>query len=301
MSMYEALRRKLRVVATLFKTEKSLTFCASTEKLESRVFCSIAPLPVVHAPAAVTAIHQTLQHKTAPDISVSRVLDVPDYNWYYGCCPTAIGDVLGYWDQRGYPNVIPGENGNAMTQNVKNAIASPAHIVSGQQDRPGGSHYLGGGTFRDSPAYPRHQSQPDCIADYVKEVDFGTNPYNVHDGLLNYLHSKGEQGWTIARVRYNGTPDIWHDVVKSIQSGMPVVAFVDGNGAGDLSHCVPIIGFDKATHMYAVHNEGDHGANAVKWYHFNYLKPGAAYGIWGVSFIVPPGKTIPGVRLPLHH
>ncbi|KPL00008.1 MAG: hypothetical protein AMJ91_05610, partial [candidate division Zixibacteria bacterium SM23_73_3] len=35
-----------------------------------------------------------------------RITGVPDFDWSYGCSPTASADVLGYWDANGYPLLI---------------------------------------------------------------------------------------------------------------------------------------------------------------------------------------------------
>jgi hypothetical protein len=41
-----------------------------------------------------------------PDLRRSWIPGVPDYDWHYGCAPTAAGNVLAYWDQRGYPRLV---------------------------------------------------------------------------------------------------------------------------------------------------------------------------------------------------
>ena len=35
-----------------------------------------------------------------------RIPNVPDFDWSYGCSPTAAADILGYWDANGYPLLI---------------------------------------------------------------------------------------------------------------------------------------------------------------------------------------------------
>jgi hypothetical protein len=36
----------------------------------------------------------------------SRLLYGPDYDWYRGCGPTALANVMGYWADRGYPSLV---------------------------------------------------------------------------------------------------------------------------------------------------------------------------------------------------
>lgn len=37
-----------------------------------------------------------------------KILYGPDYFWYRGCGPTAVGNLMGYWADRGYPNLVYG-------------------------------------------------------------------------------------------------------------------------------------------------------------------------------------------------
>jgi hypothetical protein len=51
--------------------------------------------------------------------SSNYIYDVPYYEWYRGCSPTAAAMVLGYWQSHGYPNyptanTLINELGNAM-------------------------------------------------------------------------------------------------------------------------------------------------------------------------------------------
>jgi hypothetical protein len=41
------------------------------------------------------------------------ISDVPAYNWHHGCGPTAAGMIFGYYDGRGYDDLVPG---SASTQ-----------------------------------------------------------------------------------------------------------------------------------------------------------------------------------------
>lgn len=43
------------------------------------------------------------------------ITGVPDYNNTYGCIPTAIGNVLGYWDSHGYPNLVTGTSAQLIS------------------------------------------------------------------------------------------------------------------------------------------------------------------------------------------
>ena len=59
-------------------------------------------LPRVEATPAVP-----LQESNSSSM-VRKVLYGPDYLWYRGCGPTAVGNLMGYWADRGYPNLVYG-------------------------------------------------------------------------------------------------------------------------------------------------------------------------------------------------
>jgi len=51
----------------------------------------------------------TNQPGISPNLMSSNyIYDVPFYQWYLGCSPTAAGMVLGYWSSHGYPNLPTG-------------------------------------------------------------------------------------------------------------------------------------------------------------------------------------------------
>ncbi len=86
-------------------------------------FIAVLILLVTNANASLVESH----------IQGATLSGVPDYNWWYGCSPTSVGMMMGYYDRRGYDNLIPGGvaelsnygNDNAI---VNAAIASQGHI-----------------------------------------------------------------------------------------------------------------------------------------------------------------------------
>lgn len=49
---------------------------------------------------------------------------VPDLQWYRGCAPTAAGNILAYWDARGYPQLVddPPKNEHALIDELADAM-----------------------------------------------------------------------------------------------------------------------------------------------------------------------------------
>ncbi|PFZ09502.1 hypothetical protein COL63_22375 [Bacillus pseudomycoides] len=43
-----------------------------------------------------------------PGLKGKKIQGVPDFMWYRGCTPTAIANLIGYWDQHGYNNLVQG-------------------------------------------------------------------------------------------------------------------------------------------------------------------------------------------------
>ncbi len=55
--------------------------------------------------------------------------DVPDITWHDGCAPTAAGNILSYWDKRGYPNLVDDEAGKTEDDMV-DQLAAAMHTDS---------------------------------------------------------------------------------------------------------------------------------------------------------------------------
>lgn len=50
------------------------------------------------------------------------ITGVPDYNWYYGCFGTGSGNLMGYWDRNGFPDIYTGPvNGGLAPLNTSGA------------------------------------------------------------------------------------------------------------------------------------------------------------------------------------
>lgn len=106
------------------------------------------------------------------------ILKVPDYHWWYGCSPTSVGMIMGWYDRNGYdgcvyPDLIPGgtagfsthvrdwdglnyewaANGDTLASKT---IASSGHIEDFYQEG-----YLASGD-------DQYTGRPfDCLADFM--------------------------------------------------------------------------------------------------------------------------------------
>jgi hypothetical protein len=113
--------------------------------------------------------------------------EVPDYTWYAGCFGTATGNLMGYWDRQGLPDLYTGPtaggvaplNSNGSNQGIRSMWASragldgrpasePGHIdnywqfysddVSKSYENTGPDPYRAAG---------RKEHPPECIGDFI--------------------------------------------------------------------------------------------------------------------------------------
>lgn len=115
---------------------------------------------------------------TAPASAQTHVylLEVPDYNWHYGCFGTACGNLLGFWDRNGLPNLYQGPLGNGLaplgdSASIHTLWASQAGYGGRPADQPGHvDDYWR--SFESTGADPylsaqRPEHAPDCINDFT--------------------------------------------------------------------------------------------------------------------------------------
>jgi hypothetical protein len=241
-------------------------------------------------PASATAWDAVAQAATNP---AAKVLDIPFYNWWYGCAPTAVGVAMGYWDGHGFDNLIPGD-ASTMTDAVKNTIASTAHIVAGQENKPinplsppNNPKYYGWGDWHNSPSYPNHETNPVGIADHLRTVDGISYMEGINWGTGRWLASRGQTGWTLGEEAWGAFT--WQDLVDAINAGRPVLGVTDSDGDGTVDHLTVMAGYDVSTGKWAAY---DSVAQQIKWQTFGPVTAGVKYGIASVRYVTPPAPTV---------
>ena len=213
---------------------------------------------------------------SAARADVTLLGDVPSYEWYHGCGPAATGMIMGYWDARGFDDLIDGSNDwLANQQAVKEMIASPGHIRD----------YVPTPDRAASPNDPLHEN--DCVADFMGS-SMDPAPYGVsyetwqYAGMAGYAASKGYTNDGGEPVVYFG--GLWTLLAAEIDAGRPLEFFVDSTADGTPDHFVTAIGYDDTPGAlrYACYNTYDHD---VHWYDFAAPAVGLDYGVrLGVSF-----------------
>jgi hypothetical protein len=115
------------------------------------------------------------------------IRDVPDYTWYAGCFGTASGNLMGFWDRNGFPNMYDGPaNGGVApldsigaNAGIRSLWANKAGFDGRPQNMPGHLddywEYFEDETrysYESSATDPyelagRQEHQPDCVGDFI--------------------------------------------------------------------------------------------------------------------------------------
>jgi len=236
-----------------------------------------------------------------PPIAPVVIGGVPDYTWRHGCGPTALGNVVGYYDGQGYVDLIPGD-ASIQTADVNQVIASGGTSVN---PNPLGfeQHYedfarpedpLPGPLLNDD--YITAGRTPhlnDSVGDYMDtSKSTRTNRYgwswdtDVGPAFVDYVNMKNS-AYAPSFTRYRWSALTWSILTNEIDNGRPMVFLVDTNGDGDSDHFVTIVGYDTATGQYGCHDTW--APAGVRWESFQGIAGGNSWGIYsGISFQLAP-------------
>jgi hypothetical protein len=214
----------------------------------------------------------------------SKVLSgVPAYTNYHGCEPTSIAMIMGYWDMKGYSNLLIAE-GNAVlsTVNVQDEISSPAHNAK-YDPTP------------DDPnlPVPEKTSIADWLGTSVNGQPMGgSSATKAGAATVCYAVNKGYI-FTTASTIYCSTT--WATLLNEIDAGRPMLFIVDAAFQdGILDHVIPVFGYDDNHFVngfndgqyYACYTTGDENETPV-WYKFRPMAVNTPYGVYGVVAINP--------------
>ncbi len=223
--------------------------------------------------------------------------DVPDYKWWYGCSPTAVGMLIGYYDIHGYDglrydNLVPGGKAELSTfesipgkwqYNVQYIIASPEHIADFYRegygakgdDAPPPYHDFNSladfmGTSQDSVDNPNGftgfflSSSRLYIADiYNLRLQTGSGLY----GIWKYIDSCGYGTHDPAhdKTMFSQYVDTYvsggfsfNDFMSEIDSGRPVIIHVEG-------HTMLGYGYDTEGQIIYIHDTWTPGPHTMTW------------------------------------
>jgi len=142
--------------------------------------------------------HATSEYPVST-LGLGWISDVPAYEWYLGCSPTAAGMVLGYWDSHGYSNLpsetsLIGELAEAMGTDSSGGT-SPWNIDNGIEEVCDDHGY---GNFDASNDYYLSWSE------VISEVNAG-RPFmiNMGDGGIGSGHTEPYGDHSVTCVGYS--------------------------------------------------------------------------------------------------
>ncbi len=210
--------------------------------------------------------------------------DIPAYNWYHGCGPTAAASVLGYWDLHGYPNLFDASGKDVfLTSNVQDQISSPAHNAK----------------YDPSPdvailPVPPKTSIADFFRTSVNQAYGWSWQGDAPAAFTGYSAYRGYE--FSATVAYYGG-SLWSDLVREIGQNHPSMFLVDSDGNGSTDHFVPVLGYDDRSleglglwyGYYTTWGEGE----TIQWSQYHGMSIGDSWGVYASTFVDPVSSPVP--------
>jgi hypothetical protein len=164
---------------------------------------------------------------------------VPEYDWWYGCSPTAGGMLTGWWDGRpGFENLYDGDasvwsTAHSMPDfNPANFTGTHSMVASWEHHTAGQENGFTYGDWQDSASYPDHAANPNCIADFMKTQNGGSYTDNIVQGLMDYAawdnpatavnESYLFDAWDV-QVPYFGGGFGYDDMKAELSAGQPML------------------------------------------------------------------------------
>ena len=217
--------------------------------------------------------------------------NVPAYDWYHGCGPTAATSIIGYWDLHGYDKLLDASGWEQvrLTANVQDEISSPDHNAK----------------YDPTPDVldPPLPVPPDTsVADFfhTSEDPWGFGVSVSDDSADAFIGYAAYRGYSFDAASKSKLSFSWAQLVAEIDAGRPMLFMVDapeqsGQTPSDaLNHFVAVLGYDDrggGDHWYGFWDtwtEEENDDNIV-WAEFLYVdqEPDTPWD-WGfATFVVP--------------
>lgn len=202
--------------------------------------------------------------------------DVPAYQWYHGCGPTAAASIIGYYDLHGYDSLFDasGWDDVRQTNNVQDHISSPEHNAH----------------FNPDPDLPGPEPPDTSIADFFKTSEnkpYGwSNLSNADDAFEGYAAYRGYNDW-ISWSEFMGD-FTWDSFTDEIDNNRLMMFLVDTDADGLSDHFVPVFGYDDITNQYACYTTWSEDESDISWY--NFTQAGNPWGVVAATYIFPGAK-----------
>lgn len=208
---------------------------------------SSGPWPVKNSISAWIAALSLVIPISVPAIDNVYLTGVPDYDWHVGCFGSATGNLFGYWDRHGFPNLYTGPTNDGLApldsfgshQGIYSLWASQAGVDGRPANQPGhvDDYYIG---YEDTGRDPyqgagRTEHLPDCSGDFIGLSQFkwsdlgGECTGNIDGYAFNFFDRNGALRRNFSPSNTSGQP------VPDIQSGLRTFSLSKGYTADSFS------------------------------------------------------------------
>ncbi len=222
--------------------------------------------------------------------------NVPSYEWYFGCGPTAMASVMGFWDLNGYGNLFDASGWDEVgtMQYVKDHAASPEWIAS--YATLSSTDTVQPGYFDNSLAGFANSGKGNTYH------HTGTPRGGAGNSLEDYPEFRGYDGWNVQAEQLLGADvkALWETLNSEIQAGRVAMAYL-ATGS-DPNHYVPVFGTAKSgDKLYYAHYNHSSTHSVVwgetedaLWHEFSGLTEADGWGIDTIYFLRPEALTLNG-------
>ena len=198
--------------------------------------------------------------------------NVPHYNWYHGCGPTAAASIIGYYEMQGFTGLFDSDGWDnvKLTSNVQDQISSPAHNAKYDPHPDNAS----------LPVPPKTSLA--CWFQTSVNQQYGWSYLSrADDSFEGYAGYRGYESDSYYR-SYGAMS--FDDLVTEIDAGRPMMYLVDTDGNGGTDHFVPILGYDDrggGDLYYACYTTWSE-VESITWKPYRPMGSswGVGYGIW---------------------
>ena len=179
------------------------------------------------------------------------LLDIPAYDWQYGCFGTACGILMGYWDRNGFPNLYTGPTAGGVAPltdagtnaGIRSLWASEAGFDGRSATNYGhvDDYWVAYENEGPDPWHTRgYEHSPDCVGDFIglnqnRWTNMNGECNGNRDGwAFNYFDTSGAR-----RVNFTPGPEAGLPA-RDVQSGLRAYAEYCGYAADSFSQLVDI-------------------------------------------------------------
>ena len=241
-------------------------------------------------------IYEPKEKTALSDVESYTIPGVSAFIWRHGCTPTAVGMLMYYYSQTGYPDFI------ANPAVPYDSIASDQHYLDYSLPRDSESNILPD----KSETGGAHANN--CVADFLstsfsrRHLSYGgTWTSEIIRGSIQFMRSRYTNIEVAQDELYIGSrtyAEVYERCKAHIRANHPVILSVDSRGDGSADHSVLMIGYihnkDAQTRDYIAYNTWDKNMHTYSFIPINTSTPFSIRN----AYVVVPQTIIP--RTPVY-